>query len=139
MRQGKILIKHSEASSIRLCYISLYTRLQRYFPGMSSNDLINIQESGYFGQIPIKQAFPLSLHSGCWPYLRSLHHLNVQHGHMLPYSTLYVAIVTLQCFSGICFQQDAWCKCAPCKVNEHQKRQYSASEQDQCPQIHRNL
>lgn len=83
--------------------------------GMSSNDLIYIQESGYFGPIPIKQPSPLNVqYSRCWPYLRLLYHLNVQQSHMLPYSTLYVAIVTLQRFSGIYIQQDVWRKCVRC-------------------------
>lgn len=64
-------------------------------------------------------------------YLRLLYHLNVQHSHMLPYSTLYVAIVTLQCFSGIYIRRDVWCKCVPCskltnipllnKINAHRR------------------
>lgn len=69
----------------------------------------------YFHQIPINQASALFVRcSRCWPYLRLLHHLIVQQSHMLPYSTLYVAIVTLQCFSGIYIQQDVWWKRVPC-------------------------
>lgn len=59
---------------------------------------------------------PLSLYSttGADPTYALLYHLNVQQSHMLPYSTLYVAIVTLQCFSGVYIQQDVWWKCVPC-------------------------
>lgn len=72
--------------------------------GMSSNDEYIRR---YFGQIHIKQASPLIVqYIRCWPYLRLLYHLIMQQSHMLPYSTLYVAIVTLQCFSGIYIQQD---------------------------------
>lgn len=45
--------------------------------------------------------------------------------HMPSYSTLYVAIVTLQCFSGIYIQQYVWWKRVPCsklmKNNNAQK------------------
>lgn len=81
--------------------------------GRSSNDLINMQASGYFGLL--RQTSRLIVqYSKHWPCLRLLYHLNVQQSHMLPYSTLYVAIVTLQCFHGIYNQQDVWCKCVPC-------------------------
>lgn len=49
-----------------------------------------------------------------WPYLRLVCHLNVQQKHMLPYSTLYVAIVTLQRSNGVHIQQNFHEICEPC-------------------------
>lgn len=51
---------------------------------------------------------PLSSRSteGADPSYAYYNHPNLQQSHMLPlhYSTLYVAIVTLQCFGGACVQ-----------------------------------
>lgn len=117
-------------------------------PGMSSNDLTNIQQSGHFGQSRIKQASPLIVqYSKCWPCLRLLYHLGVQQCHTLPYSTLYVAIVTLQRFSGVYIQQDVWWKRVTCSKwtpnavslqLSSKSTHYLLPRQDECPRVHRS-